>query len=199
MLTMTNGTWRSLIAYPGRLSKETARLLDSIAELVPIPKESDSRKDTIEEWLTGAGRAGILTSAEAAAVMAELDSKLYEPPDPYFRSLFLDGKVERLYEEGESDRIRESAAASKVNPTVRLSAGGGKSLAVIRPLTNREGVVVRSNFLVKGSTVRAEAPWRHVTRLRESWSGDTILNPRSLEVTSVPKRAGQFARARRAA
>jgi hypothetical protein len=185
MAPKTTIPWRTLAAYPGALGPDVGALLDQVEELLPVSRLGD-RKTSALAWLGQALGSGILTPAEAARAQDELRPTLHAKPDRYFLHLFLDGEDEILYEDGESERLRESAAHRSRETLIRLV--GGRSTATILPLTRQKGIVRGSNCLPPGAVIFSRVPWNRAAHLRGTWTEDTLVHPKSLEILEPSRR-----------
>lgn len=94
----------------------------------------------------------------------------------FFR-YFLSGMYDRLFQ-GVSDYRGEE------QDYVHLAADNGKWWAVIKPSTNRAGVVLWSNCLRSGCVARSKFGWDYAKRRRHPGTLDTMVNPKWL--TSTP-------------
>lgn len=92
---------------------------------------------------------------------------------------FLSGNYERLYAGAVGHR-------GEVEHLVHLSADRSKWWALLKPITNRSGTVLWSNFLRPGSTVRSKFAWDYARRRRQPDTLDTMVNPRWLAACRVP-------------
>lgn len=178
-------SWRRACAYPAVIQEETRVLLDSLEELTPIPRGHGVRTSVLA-WLENSTQAGLLTPGEAYAAQTELRPTLHAKPDRYFLHLFLDGEDDLLLEEGECERLRETAAHRPEPETIRLV--GGPWTATIIPLTRQKGVVRESNCLRKGALILSRIPWNRAGHIRGTWTEDTFVHPKSLEILPSPSR-----------
>ncbi len=96
-----------------------------------------------------------------------------------FLHYFLWGMYQRLYQ-GVADYQGE------FEDYIHLAADRGKWWAVIKASTTRSGVVLWSNFLKPGSTVRSKFGWDYARRRRRPGSIDTMVNPKWLTGYYVP-------------
>ena len=179
-------SWQDLSAFPLSVSRETARFLDTLEELVDLPENGD-RKTSFGGWLDQAVRVGVASADEAALVGGEVAPTLHERPEPLYLAMFTNGDDDLLYEEGERARTRE---ALQILPDEggRIRLVSGPAYAVVRKTTRRSGVVVSSNVLPKGAMVRSRVPWPFAVRPRNGWSANTFVSPRTLEVLGGPPR-----------
>jgi hypothetical protein len=179
-------SWQDLSAFPFAVSRETARFLDTLGELVPI-EETRDRKTSIDRWLDEAVRLGVATPDEAALAGGEVAPTLHERPEPIYLAMFANGDDDLLYEEGERARTREALLAPP-DEGGRIRLASGPAFAVVRKTTRRTGVVTESNVLPKGAVVRSRVPWPFAVRPRNGWSANTFVAPRTLEVLDAPPR-----------
>jgi len=179
-------SWQDLSAFPLAVSREAARFLDTLEELVSLPEIRD-RKTSFDRWLDEAVRLGVATPDEAALVGDEVAPTLHERPEPLYLAMFVSGDDDLLYEEGERARTREALSAPP-DEGGRVRLASGSAFAVVRKTTRRTGVVVESNVLPKGASVRSRVPWPFAVRPRNGWSANTFVAPRTLEVLEIPPR-----------
>lgn len=179
-------SWQDLSAFPFAVSRETARFLDTLEELVGLP-ESPDRKTSIDRWLDAAVGLGVATPDEAARAGGELAPTLHERPEPLYLAMFVNGDDDLLYEEGERARTREALSAPP-HESGKIRLVSGPAFVAVRKTTRRTGVVVDSNTLPKGAVVRSRVPWAFAVRPRNGWSANTFVAPRTLEVLEVPPR-----------
>ncbi len=178
-------SWRRACAYPAVIQEETRGLLDLLEELAPIPDGHGGRSSVLA-WIQNSTQAGLLTPDEANAAETELRPTLHAKPDRYFLHLFLDGEDDLLLEDGECERLRETAAHRLEPETIRLV--GGPWTATIIPLTRQKGVVRESNCLRKGAHILSRIPWNRAGHIRGTWTEDTFVHPKSLEIIASPSR-----------
>jgi hypothetical protein len=92
---------------------------------------------------------------------------------------FLSGMYNRLFQ-GVADYQGEE------QDYVHLAADRGKWWAVIKAATNRSGVVLWSNCIKPGSSVRSKFGWDYARRRRHPGAIDTMVNPKWLTGFYVP-------------
>ncbi len=185
MASKNTVSWRRACAYPAVIKVETRGLLDSLEELAPIPDGHGGRSSVLA-WIQSSTQAGLLTPGEANAAETELRPTLHAKPDRYFLHLFLDGEDDLLLEDGECERLRETAAHRLEPETIRLV--GGPWTATIIPLTRQKGVVRESNCLRKGAFILSRIPWNRAGHIRGTWTEDTFVHPKSLLIIPSPSR-----------
>jgi len=98
---------------------------------------------------------------------------------PRYLHWFLSGMYDRLFA-GVADYRGEE------QDYVHLAADQGKWWAVIKPSTNRSGIVLWSNFLRPKSVVRSKFGWDYAKRRRHPGTIDTMVNPKWLTAYYVP-------------
>ncbi len=182
-------SWRKLSAFPLSVPKETAGLLDTVDELLPIPDMGERRR-SFSRWLDAAEANGVLTRAERIEAAEKVDLTLHEKPDPMYLAMFVNGDDDLLYEEADRERVLE-LGASRVLVDDQVVLRAARSLIVVRRTSKREGVVVRSNLskFRKGSVVRCATPWAFAVKPRNGWSDDTFVAPRTLALVDLSSRS----------
>ncbi len=107
--------------------------------------------------------------------------------DPRFLHAFAWGDYDRLFS------AYRNYVTPEVSETVHLAALGKKHSwwAVVKPKTTRTGEILWSNFLPYGAEVRSSMPFSHGSRPGRPGSGNTLLDPRWLNVVWLPPKPGR--------
>lgn len=179
--------WRRLVAFAALLSPQVSGLLDSLEELLPVPRDPEGRKEAFLSWLERAAQLGLLRESERDLLNETVRLRLHEEPDPMYLAMFAHGDDDLLYEEAERER-QAAAQADLPKAGDRFRVADDRRFVEVRKTGKRTGVVLRSNFLPRGTEVRSQVNWPFAAKPRNSWSQATLVSPRTLKVLGAPGR-----------